>query len=267
MKATIRAKKKVCALGIVVIQTTLFTVIFSLMYNDNFLIVAQISYSETNANNSLPSNQTDGSIENRLSLHSKNNFKIEGTITPNMNNSAVQGGLISNESMSSVSNLTTSYQDKILSGTWRIDVVNGNVEYFKSNMTMVTPIGTDMHDHLIEFKSDDPDITLLPNNTAIISPNPATVEIAALNFSQNDKNVTSISRADGSMAFSGGADILTNGVIEWRAIPTSVSIFDENVINIKLDPKTVNNHFSDTPIYGSVNSIEPIIVIQNGTGE
>jgi hypothetical protein len=56
-------------------------------------------------------------------------------------------------------------------------------------------------------------------------------------------------------------------VIEWRAIPTSVSIFDENVINIKLDPKTVNNHFSDTPIYGSVNSIEPIIVIQNGTGE
>jgi hypothetical protein len=250
MKATIRAKKKVCALGIVVIQTTLFTVIFSLMYNDNFLIVAQISYSETNANNSLPSNQTDGSIENRLSLNSKNNFKLEGTITPNMNNSAVQGGLISNESMSSVSNLTTSYQDKILSGTWRIDVVNGNVEYFKSNMTMVTPIGTDMHDHLIEFKS-----------------NPATVEIAALNFSQNDKNVTSISRADGSMAFSGGADILTNGVIEWRAIPTSVSIFDENVINIKLDPKTVNNHFSETPIYGSVNSIEPIIVIQNGTGE
>ena len=63
------------------------------------------------------------------------------------------------------------------------------------------------------------------------------------------------------------SDILTNGVIEWRDIPTSVSIFDENVINIKLDPKTVNNHFSETPIYGSVNSIEPIIVIQNGTGE
>jgi hypothetical protein len=75
MKATIRAKKKVCALGIVVIQTTLFTVIFSLMYNDNFLIVAQISYSGTNASNSLPSNQTDGSIENRLSLHRRINFE------------------------------------------------------------------------------------------------------------------------------------------------------------------------------------------------
>jgi hypothetical protein len=266
MKATIRSKKKIRAFKIVILQITLFTVIFSTMYNDNFLIIAQISYSGTNASSSLPSNQTDGSIENRLGLNSKDNFKMEGTITPNTNDSVVQGGVISNESMSSVSNLTTSHQDKILSGTWRIDVVNGNVEYFKSNMTVTTPIGTDMHDHLIEFKSDDPDIMLLPNNTAIISPNPATVEIAALNFSQNDKNVTSISRADGNITFSGVADILTNGVIEWRAIPTSVSIFDENVINIKLNSKAVNNHFSEKPIYGSVDSVEPIIVIQNATG-
>ena len=266
MKATIRGKKKVLAIGIVIIQTTLFTVIFSLIYNDNFLIVAQISYSGTNTSNFLPSNQTNGSIENRLSLNNTDNFKMEGIITPNRDDSAAQRGLISNESMSSASNLTTSYQDKILNGTWRIDVVNGNVEYFKSNMTVVKPTRTDMHDHLIEFKSDDPDITLLPNNTAIISPNPATVEIAALNFSQNDKNVTSISRANGSIIFSGVADILTNGVIEWKAIPTSVLIFDDNVISIKLDPKPANNHFSEMPIYGSVNSIEPITVIQNGTG-
>jgi hypothetical protein len=266
MKATISGKKKVLAVGIAIIQTTLLTVMFSLMYNHNFLIVAQVSYSGTNANNSSLSNQIDKSIENRLGLNNKDNFKIEGTIIPNTDDSAVQAGLTSNESISSVSNLTPSYQDKILGGTWRINIVNGNVEYFKSNMTAVTPIGTDMHDHLIDFKSDDPDIMLLPNNTAIISPNPNTVEIAALNFSQYNKNVTSISRADGSIAFSGVADILTNGVIEWKAIPTSVSIFDENVINIKLDPKIVNNHFSETPINGSVNSIEPIIVIQNGTG-
>jgi hypothetical protein len=76
-------------------------------------------------------------------LNSKDNFKIEGMIAPNTDDSAVQGGLVSNESMSSVSNLTTSYQGKILNGMWRIDVVNGNVEYFKSNMTMVTRIETD----------------------------------------------------------------------------------------------------------------------------
>jgi hypothetical protein len=41
---------------------------------------------------------------------------------------------------------------------------------------------------------------------------------------------------------------------------------NDNSINIKLDPKIVNNHFSDIPIYGSVKSIEPIKVIQNETG-
>jgi hypothetical protein len=229
------------------------------MYNDDVLIVAQINDNLTDASSSSSSNQTDESNHN-------DNFSIEGIITPDSEDIAVQtGGLISNQSMSSVSNSTTLSHDKILGGKWKIDVVKGNVEYFESNMTMVESTGTDMHDHLIEFKSDDPDILLLPNDTAVISPDPATVEIAALNFAQNNKNITSISRSDGTVVFSGVADILTNGVIEWREVPTSVSI-NGNVINIKLEPKIVTNHFSETPIYGSVSSIEPLIVIQNGTG-
>jgi hypothetical protein len=55
MKATIRAKKKVCPFRIVIIQTILSTIIFSLMYNNNFLIIAQIGYGRTDASNSLPS--------------------------------------------------------------------------------------------------------------------------------------------------------------------------------------------------------------------
>ena len=65
--------------------------------------------------------------------------------------------------------------------------------------------------------------------------------------------------------FSGVADILTNGVIEWRDVPTSASIFNDNVISIEIDPKIVKNHFSGTPIYGLVNTIEPIKVVQNGS--
>jgi hypothetical protein len=90
--------------------------------------------------------------------------------------------------------------------------------------------------------------------------------IAALNFSQSDENITRISRTDNTLGFSSVADILTNGVIEWREIPIAVSIINSSEINIEIDPKAVNNHFSETPIYGSVNSIEPIAVIQNGTG-
>ena len=133
-------------------------------------------------------------------------------------------------------------------------------------MTMIKSTGTDMHDHLIEFKSDDPDILLLPNNTAAINPNSVTGEIAALDSSLSDKNITSVSRTDGNVVtFSGVADILTNGVIEWRDVPTTASIFNGNVLSIEIDPKIVKNHFSGTSIYGLVNTIEPIKVVQNGS--
>jgi hypothetical protein len=250
---------------IVMLQTTLLAVIFSLIDSNDLLVIAQ-----TSDNGMDDTNQTFGQAEKVIggnpSLDS-NNFNIEGIIASVMDDFLVQkGGTVSNQSTLSRTDSNNPSQDNILSGKWRIDVVNGNVEYFKSNMTMTRSNGTDMHDHQIEFKSDDPEILLFPNNTAVISPNPATVEIAALNSSGSDKNIASVSRTDGTIIFSGVADIITNGVIEWRGVPTSVSIFNGNSINIKLDPKIVNNHFSDIPIYGSVKSIEPIKVIQNETG-
>jgi hypothetical protein len=250
---------------IVMLQTTLLAVIFSLIDSNDLLVIAQ-----TSDNGMDDTNQTFGQAEKVIggnpSLDS-NNFNIEGIIASVMDDFLVQkGGTVSNQSTLSRTDSNNPSQDNILSGKWRIDVVNGNVEYFRSNMTMTRSNGTDMHDHQIEFKSDDPEILLFPNNTAVISPNPATVEIAALNSSGSDKNIASVSRTDGTIIFSGVADIITNGVIEWRGVPTSVSIFNGNSINMKLDPKIVNNHFSDIPIYGSVKSIEPIKVIQNETG-
>jgi hypothetical protein len=250
---------------IVMLQTTLLAVIFSLIDSNDLLVIAQ-----TSDNGMDDTNQTFGQAEKVIggnpSLDS-NNFNIEGIIASVMDDFLVQkGGTVSNQSTLSRTDSNNPSQDNILSGKWRIDVVNGNVEYFKSNMTMTRSNGTDMHDHQIEFKSDDPEILLFPNNTAVISPNPATVEIAALNSSGSDKNIASVSRTDGTIIFSGVADIITNGVIEWRGVPTSVSIFNGNSININLDPNIVNNHFSDIPIYGSVKSIEPIKVIQNETG-
>ena len=247
------------------IQITLFAAISSLIFNENFLIVAQIHDNVTNATNSSLSTQTDESIGNLLS--SGNNFNVEGIITSVTADSVGQkGGMASNQNVSSVSNSATTSQDNILGGKWKIDVVNGHVEFFNSNMTMIKSTGTDMHDHLIKFKSDDPDTLLLPNNTAVINPNSATGEIAALDSSLSDKNITSVSRTDGNVVtFSGVADILTNGVIEWRDVPTTASIFNGNVISIEIDPKIVKNHFSGTPIYGLVNTIEPIKVVQNGS--
>jgi hypothetical protein len=265
MKVSSKINKILKIFGTALIQITLFAAISSLIYNENFLIVAQIHDTVTNVTNSSQSIQPDESIGNQLT--SGNNFNAEGIITSVTADPVGQkDGMVSNQNVSSVSNSAITSQVNILGGKWKIDVVNGHVEYFNSNMTMITSNGTDMHDHLIEFKSDDPDILLLPNNTAVINPNSASGEIAALDSSLSDKNITSVSRTDGNVVkFSGVADILTNGVIEWRDVPTSASIFNDNVISIEIDPKIVKNHFSGTPIYGLVNTIEPIKVVQNGS--
>jgi hypothetical protein len=252
-----------------IVQTILFVAILSLMYNnDNSVTVAQINDNGTTAVDSSISNQVNRSADNNANLDTGNEgSNIEGTITSIVTGSDIEGDgmTTSNQSLTSTLNSNIHLQTEILGGKWRLDIVKGNVEYFKANISMVTPSGTDMHNHLIEFKPSDTGTTLLRNNTAIVSPNTTTVEIAAQNSSV-DNNVTSISRsADNSIIFSGISDIITNGVVEWRDVPTSVSILNNNVIKIGLDPKIVNNHFSDIPIYGLVNSIDPIKVIQNGT--
>lgn len=35
-------------------------------------------------------------------------------------------------------------------------------------------------------------------------------------------------------------------------VQTSITAFDNNVVSIYLDPTAVNNHFGDTPIYGTI---------------
>jgi hypothetical protein len=266
MRATNRPKRLVLDFGIKLIQIAFIVVIFSMTYYDNFLIVAQKNNSGLYASNSSLSNRTDESSLSGLSLDNNGNFRVEGTLTPDTDLPVSNGeGSSLNQNISSDSDSTAPLRERLLGGIWRIDVVNGNVEYFISNMTMVTPTGTDMHDHLIEFKSNNPNILLLPNNTAVTSPDSSMTEIAALNFSQSDENITRLSRSDNKLGFSGVADIQTNGVIEWRQIPIAVTIINGSEINIEVDPKAVKNHFSEPPIYGSVNSIESIAVIQNET--
>jgi hypothetical protein len=267
MRATNKSKKVVLEFGMKLIQIAFVVIIFSMTYYDNFLIVAQKNNTGGHASNSFLSNRSDDeSGVSWLSLANEGNFRIEGTLVPDTDRSVSEGeGLSFNQNISSDSGSGTLLPEELFGGIWKIDVVNGNVEYFASNMTMVTSSGTDIHDHLIEFKSNNPNILLLPNNTAVTNSDSSMTEIAALNFSKTDENITRLLRSDDTIGFSSVADIQTNGVIEWRQIPIAVTIFNGSEINIEIDPKTVNNHFSERPIYGSVNSIEPLVVIQNGT--
>ena len=128
-------------------------------------------------------------------------------------------------------------QGYVLSGKWRFDEVNRTVTYFKANITMVATNGDDIHNHLIAFKVPRTGVSLLDNSNETTS-----------------KHASSVSLRGNNMKFSGLADVITNGVIQWRDVPISVSVFNSKVISIKLDSKKVDNHFLDVPIYGMVNN-------------
>ena len=43
------------------------------------------------------------------------------------------------------------------------------------------------------------------------------------------------------------------------SVPTSVTDMGNNVVSIYLDPTAVNNHFGNTPIYGTITKSVQII--------
>src|SRR5687768_3964184 len=188
MKGTSNNKKRFQVL----LQATLIAVMLPLIDSNYHLVFAQTNNTGMDNTNSSLLSQPEQVIGGKSSLDS-NNFSLAGTITSGAGGSPLQKeGIASNQSESSLTRSNTS-QDIIRGGEWRINIINENVEYFKSNMTMSRSDGTDMHDHQIEFKSDDPEIMLFPNSSAVISPSPGTVEIAAMDpGAGSDKNVTTL---------------------------------------------------------------------------
>ena len=64
-------------------------------------------------------------------------------------------------------------------------------------------------------------------------------------------NATDISEENGIKTFNGTSAInLPDGIVE--DVPTSVRVLGEGVISIWIDPKRVEQHYGNTPIYGVV---------------
>jgi hypothetical protein len=166
-------------------------------------------------------------------------FNAEGTI----NTSLDSQDLVNKQSFNNVSsgnsdvNVSEGY---ILGGKWRLDVINNNVTYFKSNITMMSTKGQGEHFHVIVYKPVTSGISLLASNSQ---------EQGRL-FSNPGNN---------TISFSGSVDIVTNGVLQWRDVPMIISIYNNKVLTIYLDKVAINNHFLDKDIFGLVNSVEPIL--------
>ena len=132
-------------------------------------------------------------------------------------------------------NLSSTY---ILGGKWRADVVNNNVTYFKSNFTMIEADGSDIHFHTIAFK---------PISNQQIDQGP-----------QDRLGILQKNKTNNTKIFNCNVDIYTNGVLEWKDVPITVSLINEKVIVMDIKDKKTLDHFLKNPIYGLINSIDLI---------
>lgn len=231
-----------------------FIVILSIIYHDNKSPVFAQYLADNNHNFNFLTNTTF--INNKTTTDSanittliSNDFNIEGTINSQVSAKPEEVGINKNNLAKLATNVPS--QIYLLDGRWRLDVSGGNVTYFKSNITMITITGTEIHDHLIVFKPYTSEMGLLTNNT--LSAHNISITIAAANNNSISQN------AYNNIIFSGAADITSNGVMQWRDVPISVSILNDKVISIALDSNRIDHHFFGAPIYGLVGSIEPLV--------
>src|ERR671921_1032980 len=245
--------RREAAKSIVLVLSLGFIVVLSIIYHDNKSPVFAQNLADNNHNFNFLSDTTF--MNNKTTTDSANittlisdDFNIEGTINSQVSAKPEEVGINKNNLAKLATNIPSEIY--LLDGRWRLDVSGGNVTYFKSNITMITITGMEIHDHLIVFKPYTSEMGLVTNNT--LSAHTITITTAANNnsISQNANN---------SIIFSGAADITSNGVMQWRDVPISVSILNDRVIRIVLDSNRIDNHFFGSPIYGLVGSIAPLV--------
>jgi len=113
----------------------------------------------------------------------------------------------------------------IAAGNWSMDVNQGNLTGFLTNMSFFDERGTATHTH--EFLNFRPDadykvIAQLPNSSLVVR---------------------------------GVMDVGTNHKIVWKSVPTTIDIKGGKTISIAVDNKATNSHFASQPILGVVSNL------------
>jgi hypothetical protein len=161
-------------------------------------------------------------------------FNAEGTI-----NTILFSQDTSNNTKPLVKDINTNHSSKyLLGGKWRLDAVNDNVTYFKSNFTMIDTSGHDIHFHTIVYKPG--------------SAQPITLD------QQGKLGILFKYKNNNTASFNSYVDIYTNGVLEWEDVPIKVTLMNEKVIMIDIKDKKTVEHFLKNPIYGLINSVDLI---------
>lgn len=186
------------------------------------------------ANLSIYGQTSATNISDLIYQSSNSSFNAEGTI-----NTILFMHITSNHTQPIIKDINTNSSAKyLLGGKWRIDVLKDNVTYFKSNFTMIEVDGRGIHFHTIVYK-------------------PVSNESAGHNL-QDRLGILYKNKSDNSSGFKCNVDIYTNGVLEWKDVPMTVSLVNEKVIVMDINDKISLEHFLKNPIYGLINSIDLI---------
>jgi hypothetical protein len=112
----------------------------------------------------------------------------------------------------------------IATGNWSMNVNNGSLQGFETNMTWLNSTGPAAHTH--EF----------------------------LNFRVQPEKVIMLQQPGNNIFMKGVMDIGTNNRIVWHDVPSNVSINGKNTIIISVDDNATNHHFAAQPVLGVVKS-------------
>jgi len=215
----------------ILIRKLLIISIINLVF---FVICFQILSNEYDHAGSKLYGQTLTNVSDIVYQTSNSSYNAEGTI-----NTILFLQDLSNSTKPILKDINTNSSSKyLLGGKWRIDVLEDKLTYFKSNFTMIEVDGKGIHFHTIVYKP-------LPNQS---TDGDLQGGIGALY--KNESN--------DYWGFKCNVDIYTNGVLEWKDVPITVSLVNEKVIIMDINDKKSLEHFLKNPIYGLINSIDPI---------
>ncbi|HET6640504.1 MAG TPA: hypothetical protein VFG77_02735 [Nitrososphaeraceae archaeon] len=151
-------------------------------------------------------------------------------------------------SVASIQNDENGDPSWILSGYWKASLTedetaeNGNQSSSASNST--SNMGKDMS----------------KNGKFVASFDMVRTNGSALHQHQIDNfTLTEMSMPDNNTAVFNGTLTVTMRDGPVTSVPTSVTDMGNNVVSIYLDPTAVDNHFGDTPIYGTITKSVQII--------
>ena len=120
----------------------------------------------------------------------------------------------------------------IAAGNWSMDVNQGNLTGFLTNMSFFDERGTATHTH--EFLNFRPDadykiIAQLPNSSLLVH---------------------------------GLMDVGTNQKVVWKSVPTIIDLKGGKTIAISVNDKATNSHFASQPILGVVSTLASGLKVQ-----